>query len=72
MATCEDLVCAYLRQEIHGRHKQSLFFSEESLKIWPSELENQAWILSREWDARRHFGQKQFNIFECAYYLLQK
>ena len=73
MATCEDLVCAYLRQEIHGRpHKQSLFFSEESFKIWPSELENQAWILSREWDARRHFGEKQFNIFECAYYLLQK
>ena len=71
-ATCEDLVCAYLRQEIHGRHKQSLFFSEESFKIWPSELENQAWILSREWDARRHFGEKQFNIFECAYYLLQK
>ena len=37
MATCEDLVCVYLRQEIHGRpRKQCLFFSEESFKIWPS------------------------------------
>ena len=44
-----------------SRHKQSLFVSEDSFKIWPSELEKRAWILSREWDARRHFGEKFLN-----------
>ena len=60
-----------LRQDIHCRpHKQSLFVSEDSFTIWPSELENRAWILSREWDARRHFGEKFLNL--PTYYLLQK
>ena len=66
MATCENIVCrvcAYVRQEIHGRpHKQSLFVSEESFKIWPTELENRAWILSREWDALRPFGEESLNV----------
>ena len=31
------------------------------LKFGQAELENRAWILSREWDARRHFREKQFN-----------
>ena len=60
MAAHEDLLCTYLRQEIHGRlHNQSLFVSEESYNlIWPSKLQNRAWILSREWEARQHFGEK--------------
>ena len=54
MAAYEEVVCTYLRQEIHGRpHNQSLFVSEESYNlIWLSKLQNRAWILSREWDAR--------------------
>ena len=63
MATNDDQVCAYLKQEIHDRlHNHSLFASLESFKIWPCELENRTRILSPERAARRHFGEKQWNV----------
>ena len=63
MATHDDEVCAHLKQEIHGRlHNHSLFASLESFKIWPCELENRTRILSTERAARRHFGEKQWNV----------
>ena len=63
MATNDDQVCAYLKQEIHGRlHNHSLFASLESFKIWPCELENPTRILSPDRDARGHFGEKQWNV----------
>ena len=59
MATCEDISVCVCVCKARGRpHKQSLFVSEESFKIWATELENRAWILSREWDARRTFGEE--------------
>ena len=62
MATNDDQVCAYLKQEIHDRlHNHSLFASLESFKIWPCELENRTRILSPERAARRHFGEKQWS-----------
>ena len=63
MATNDDLVCAYLKQEIHRRlHNHPLFASLESFNMWPCELENRTRILSPEWAARQHFGEKQWNV----------
>ena len=63
MATHDDQVYSYLKQEIHGRlHNHSLFTSLESFKIWPCELKNRTRILSPERAARRHFGEKQWNV----------
>ena len=63
MATNDDQVCAYLKQEIHRRlHNHSLFSSLESFNIWTCELENRTRSLSPERAARQHFGEKQWNV----------